>query len=1164
MRKLNQANHLTRPIGLLLITLFGTLITLTAQIPEDSLVADTALAEQYIQQADLSSDSTTYYYKKALAIYTAAKGATSDSIIWQRYLAVNHLLLYTLKDREKAIKLFPNIRQEAIQKFGSQSLAVAENHYYLARRLSAAKQHDAAKAHFQLATETYEAIKDTAGVIKATFLHGNLCKHLLEFDRGLGYLQTALDKSLQFYGAEHQTTTDIYYKKGQLFFNQGNYQQALKVLDTLMPIESALHPPNSPKLATTFIMVGNIHFKATNYDEAIQYYEKSKAIYVQDSSKNIKNLASCIGNIGAANIEKGNFAKANELYIQAAELKKSKYGENSISLAYTYYNIGSGYAQQGDFQPALDYLFKSVRIIRKSSGEQHPDVAYVYNGIGGIYSQTGEWEKAMDYYQKALDIRTFTQTTDHPETANDYDRIGIVQQKNGDFSAAQTSFEKGLVIRQKVLNSDHRAIADSYLHLATIHRHDKDFSTAESLLKKSLAIKEKQLNAYHPSIANTYLELAKIAKSKNDLAQALAYYQTAMVRLVPDFEAMNIAKNPTIEANFSYKTDLVNLLYQKGATLKKQYLQQSNQSELLDQSYQTLKAGSELADLIRQEYQSDFSKKALLKNAFVVYKELVEVGAILANVANAKVSDKALFSLMEKSKSILLLENIKDESAKTFAGVSTASLQLESDLKKQIAFFENQLTRKKEAGAESSNNRVMELEEKLFHLRQESQALVQQLEKENPKYHQLKYSNQLAGIEDIQQTLVDEESALLQYTLTDKQLYVMAITKYGVEKYQQTIDTTFHQQLASVKQFLNTNPVSQTKNKQQIARQQFIQQAFKLQQQLLAPILAKIPSVEHLVIIPDGTLNYLPFEALITTLPKNQNATFDQLNFVLHQHAIYYEYSATLWWQNMQAKQATNQVFAGFAPAYQGSQLLAARGSEAIPTAFNFSKPSPTFAPLQFNQSEVNLLADALNGEILLGEAATESAFKKEASKYGVLHLAMHAYVNDKNPNYSHLVFAAEKDTTEDRFLYAYELYNMQLKAEMAVLSACETGGGQLQQGEGVMSLSRAFKYAGVPNIVMSFWKADDFYTKNIMTQFYQYLKTGTNKNKALQQAKIAQIASAKDNKEAAHPFYWANFVLVGNEKSMQFRQPQGLGWLVSGMLLLMTLVSIKKKKLHT
>ena len=604
MRKLNQANlHLIRPLYLLIIGLFSTfsLFAVAPLIPQDFSPIDTALAEKYIKKATkVSSDSLTYYYEKALTIYQKAKTESPDTITWKRYFEVSNLWCKTLKNRQLGIRKFPQFRQEAIHKFGVTSQAVANNYYHFAKYLANTKRYEEAKINYEEALSIYTIIQDSLGLIQGYFQNGVLHNYLAEYDKALTFFQSALNYSLAFHGKIHNTTTTCYLKKAQVLYNKGKYQNGLKVMDTLLAIETKIYGLNSPKLTAPYILVGNIYFKETAYDDAILYYEKAKAIYAQDSS-NIRGLASCIGNIGAATIEKGDFDKANQLYLQAAELKKAKYGENSKTLAYTYYNIGAGYAEQGDFQAALDYFFKSVRIIRKGQGEDHPDVAYVYTGIGSIYDQTGEWDKAMDYYQKALLIRQKTNTTNHPEIAIDYDKIGALYQKKGDLAAAKTTYDKALTIRKKTLNPTHRAIGDSYFNLATIHRQKKEFVQAATLLQQSLTIKQKQLYEYHPSIANTYLELAKVAEKQADLATALNYFQTAIVHLVPNFKSLNIADNPEIAANFPYKGTLINLLYQKGGALKQAYLQDLEQPILLEQAYTTLKIGSQFADLMRQE-----------------------------------------------------------------------------------------------------------------------------------------------------------------------------------------------------------------------------------------------------------------------------------------------------------------------------------------------------------------------------------------------------------------------------------------------------------------------------------------------------------------------------------------------------------------------------------
>ncbi|MEM6318645.1 MAG: CHAT domain-containing tetratricopeptide repeat protein [Bacteroidota bacterium] len=1025
----------------------------------------------------------------------------------------------------------------------------AEAYFQKGQAFFDAKKWDDACVEFLKAADLFRAANHPSGLIKSNLKAGSIRRFRTDFQHALQLYQEALDISLQANGLLHIQTVRCLDGKCMVFYNKGVYDRAQSVLDSIIHIETTLYGADHEKMTASYTLKGNIHFKQGHYDEAIQFYEKSKVIHLRDSLKNLENLASCIGNIGAASIEKGDFAKANALFLQAAELKKAKLGENSTSLAYTYYNIGDGFASQGDFQSGLDYLFKSARILRIMAGENHPDVAYVYNGIGKVYRQSGDWEQAMDYFQKSLTIRDSTQTSDHPDVARDYDQIGFVLQQKNELEAAERAYRKALMIRQKRFDPTHISLGKSYHNLGQLAVLNEDYETAKAYLQKGLAIRKEQLANYHPAIAETHTQLAKMEAQQGQWSAALEQYQMALTQLVPAFDEEDWAENPAWTDNFPYKVDLLTILYQKGMALKQAYVAQAMDREGLLAAYETLLVSSQLADEIRLDFQSDFSKKALLNNAFGVYEELVVVGDMLHQITPDQMELSALFSLLEKNKSMLLLDALNDESARQFANVSPTLLEQEKDLNRQIAFFENQLVRLKENGKTLDDSDVFQLEEKLFQRRQNRQQLLTTIEQDYPDYFQLKYDKQLAGIADLQSTLSDSETALLHYTLTDDFLYILGITQSELAYHRQPIDSSFRADLALLKKYVRTNPIGRSREQKATDKTAYIQRANQLYGQLLQPILAQLPTIQNLLIIPDGALNYLPFEALLSELPNPNQTAYDQLNYVLYDYAIHYEYSATLWWQNCQHSSPKNGQFVGFAPEYQGVDLLASRGDDQRPTAYRFGQSNLTFSPLAFNQDEVNELASTLKGKAVVGAMAMESTFKSSAKDYGILHLAMHAYVNDERPDYSHLAFSESTDTLNDRFLYAHELYNMDLSADLAVLSACETGDGQLQAGEGVMSLSRAFKYAGVPNIVMSFWKADDFYTKKLMTNFYEFLASDKGKNEALQAAKQRQIAAAKDNKDAAHPFYWANFVLVGDAASVSFSKNRDwIYWLLAAL----------------
>ena len=223
-------------------------------------------------------------------------------------------------------------------------------------------------------------------------------------------------------------------------------------------------------------------------------------------------------------------------------------------------------------------------------------------------------------------------------------------------------------------------------------------------------------------------------------------------------------------------------------------------------------------------------------------------------------------------------------------------------------------------------------------------------------------------------------------------------------------------------------------------------------------------------------------------------------------------------------KERTQEQYIAFAPAY--APTTPADSTELA--SLTLDQFRDQVAPLEWNQQEAQDIAQYFSGTSLTGAHASERRFKDEANQYQILHLAMHALIDDTNPMYSRLAFATDTtDSLEDGYLNAYELYDMELSADLAVLSACETGFGTLEKSEGIMSLARAFAYAGCPSLVMSHWKVDDKSSNQLMNTFYRHLSEGLPKDEALRQAKLTFLERADE--QAAHPFYWGNFAVIGN-----------------------------------
>ncbi len=270
---------------------------------------------------------------------------------------------------------------------------------------------------------------------------------------------------------------------------------------------------------------------------------------------------------------------------------------------------------------------------------------------------------------------------------------------------------------------------------------------------------------------------------------------------------------------------------------------------------------------------------------------------------------------------------------------------------------------------------------------------------------------------------------------------------------------------------------------------------------------------------------YCPSKSSLLIL-SNQLSTFATAPYFLKDYTLSYAYSATWLWSDWKKRNCRAEkelgAFAANYDAYQiqeNDTLLAAVFQDVIRSGY---------LPLPGAEKEVKDIAAIFETEPFLRSRATKSQFEAVAAQYQILHLAMHAFMEENAPQFSKLLFTQNANGDENGQLSAQELYNYELQADLVVLSACNTGLGKMKRGEGLMSLSHAFALAGVPATVMSLWKIPDQTTPALMVRFYQNLKDGLPKNEALRKAKLDYLGDTK-LEQLAHPYYWAGFMLMGD-----------------------------------
>jgi hypothetical protein len=288
---------------------------------------------------------------------------------------------------------------------------------------------------------------------------------------------------------------------------------------------------------------------------------------------------------------------------------------------------------------------------------------------------------------------------------------------------------------------------------------------------------------------------------------------------------------------------------------------------------------------------------------------------------------------------------------------------------------------------------------------------------------------------------------------------------------------------------------------------------------------------KRLIVSADGDLGQIPFEVLMTRLPDSLSLG-DNIPYLILQSPVSYSFSATSLYMQSQSRRNGDRLLAfGFS------------GTDSLPGAA---------ASLPGTREEVEQIASIMRTSetrTFLDIEATESRFKRLAGNYNIVHLAVHGDANSEQWSGSHLRFRAETDSLNDGLLHSEELYGLQLNnLDLAVLSACESGIGNLQSGEGMMSMARGFAYAGCPSVLMSLWRVDDRSTAQLMADFYRYAAEGYDLDLALALAKRHYLSSA--GMARIHPANWAAFVVVGDTRPIVSK----INWLLPVVIFLLVL----------
>jgi CHAT domain-containing protein len=968
-------------------------------------------------------------------------------------------------------------------------------------------------------------------------------------------------------GPHSLSHADAMVNRAKLYFNNAQPRKSTDLLNQTLALLQQLEA-DSNKMAGIMHILGANYHEMDDFHRALDYYLEAYQMFQQIGDGPTEEKGRLLFNIGLAYERLGNQQKWLEYTHMGIDNNLGLFGPDYPDLAQSYSSLSSFFIENGMSDSALYYLKKSEALVRMDPGDNHRELVKGYIQRARIFRLEGNYHTALEYYQQALRLMERKGDTVGNLATSLYLNLGSVYKSLGEYQQAEKQLlhllNAGSVVSQTTM-------AIQYYYLADINRLLGHFDRSEYYFRKVFAIRDRLLPRDHylrsydqlgygillDSLgsfgqANKFylravevakanygmhnIQTARVLKSTGDhylLAgepdRALDHYQQSLLAMVPDYDVADIVHNPPPE-QISDNLFYLSLLKSKAMVLKEMaYTSQDTSTELIimEGAFKACQTSLRIIDQLRASYMSDMSKLYLSENERSTYEEGVASAFRCYEISSDQNYLDQAFMVAEKGKYATLLSVLQREETISLAGIPDSIVQIDESLRRELS-FEQELLLERQKDSLYDTSAIEQHQSRIFQLRAGIERLNNRLEREFPGYFDLLYNQQVIKPEMIRKKLSSRE-ILLEYFCTGRHIYRFALSRTGMQC--QKIDhvQALDRELDVVENYLSSNFLLDTGK---IGYDQFLEAAHSLYR-ILIP---ESSGYSRMIIIPEGKLSYFPFDILVSEPVPEFSGLYKDVPFLIKDYSIRYGYSATLMDRLEKAGRIKLDKLIAFAPGY-------AHDDDPIAIGVGFRDiriDRASLISLPGSIREVEEIGKMTGGKAYTGSAASEGSFKKLAGESHIIHLATHAFLDDDDPLQSKLVFS-EGTLEEDGFLNVYEIYNMDLNARMVVLSACNTGTGMIKSGEGIMSLARAFIYAGVPNIVMTLWTVSDRQSYKLMLGFYRHLISGRSTETALRKAKLDFLEEAEP--EYQDPRYWAGFIFVGNPDSLLFTN--AYRWLV-------------------
>lgn len=857
------------------------------------------------------------------------------------------------------------------------------------------------------------------------------------------------------------------------------------------------------KFANIYNLIGNSYYRMSKFRGAESFYQKAKRIAEQSIGPTSGHLSVCLGNLANIARIQQNFEQAIAFSKQALAIKSAK--RDTAGMSSDYYSLGIFHYFTGDYGRARDYLAECIKIRERLYDPGHYKLSDPYEVMGILYEQAGDYAVTLRYFLKAQHIKAANFGENSIPVAYNRENVALLYQSLGRPDSALHYIRKANEVMSEKLPASHYALANHYFSLAGIYLDNEMPEKALQALDKSTQI-YRTLNLEHsPEFTLNIAAEAQIRSKQRRWREAGELFNTALDRLrTPDLPA-------------PYRTIPASL------TVLDQYLQHLFFQYKHTQDPEAMESFDRTADdflltsrYFRKQFNDPYTRSLIAKGNARVYRSIVGVFARRYLESGAATLLEQVYRFAENSRTSSLRDQL-DERISRYAGIPDSLLRRERKWKAEISRLNAQLMEFPDSSGLRSQ--LLELEA-LF------DDYVETLTSIYPKYYELRYSSRIFPLESVQDQL-DASQSIVQYIEDDSAYYALVLSRdhsalipIGERK---VVDGLVRRYRSSL---------------QAIDFEAFEEVSRSLYRLLWAP-LKEQPSGSQVVIVPVNTLFYINHENLMTAEGR----------YLIQDYALSYALSVYDLFSGSSSTTSSTGLRISVSPGFEDSMkqaYLNRLDSLSVPDEAYLKTIRQPWC-LRLSQS----LREQFGFQSYTGTNASEKNIKDILHEGQILNFATHAYANPMDPLRSKILLAKDPyGDGDDGYLHTFEIYGLNLNADLTVLGACESGIGDIRDGEGMVSLAYGIKYAGSPNTVMTLWKVDEKVNTELIEGFFEQLAAGKSIREALRQAKLHYLQTAEP--PLSHPFFWSGLIFNGRDASVPLNRHSKPHWLfLAGGLLL-------------